>query len=40
MLEKHLGSDTSMRGMRIIITMMMMVKMMILKMMIDDDGKH
>ena len=40
MLEKRLGIDTSMKGMRIIITMMMMVIMMIMKMMIDDDGKH
>ena len=42
MLEKHLGidHDTSMKGMRIIMTMMMRVIMMIMKMMIDDDGKR
>ena len=40
MLEKHLGIDTSMKGMRIIMMTMMTVIMMIMKMMIDDDGKH
>ena len=37
---KHLRIDTSMKGMRIIMTTMMTVIMMIMKMMIDDDGKH